>query len=415
MKKSFTLSMITLVLFGCNSSGGNSDNNSSPEPITNNNGVTISKPGSRSITKITDISRFGYKDQSYDPSNLSALPIPAYPGEDKQWVKDSDLSDDFEYTFSATSNRSNFGGDKNNKWYNFYHQEWDGPGATYWQEDHVAVQNGNLEISVSRNSRTDKQNKPGVTAGCISSHQQVQYPVFVEASVSLADISLASAVWLLSPDDTQEIDILEAYAGADNGNDYFSKMIHLSHHSFIREPFQDYQPRDENSWWKSDISGFNSWGEYGWNGGNRQYIQIGVNWVNPYHFEYYINGELVRVVYNNAFATKQYGEWVYSYPKVDSDNNLVIEGYQNVDIYAKSTNDFDFNTLKAASEQSPASVIDPLNYQNGKGFYKPADIIINMELQSWWTNDPTDSDLADTSGKNKTLVDWVRVFKPIEK
>lgn len=366
--------------------------------------------GADSITQLTEISVVGYNKKGLKPENVSQLPVPAYAGENMVWKEETHISDNFDYTFEPTSEQVDFG---DGRWYNFYHNSWDGPGSTYWKHDHVKVENGNLHFLVSRSKDSHKQNRPGVNSGCISSNHTVQYPVFVEASISMADISLASAFWLLSPDDTQEIDVLEAYPGSGNGNTYFSDKIHLSHHSFIRNPFTDYQPRDEGSFWKSKIpEGASSWGEFGWNDGNRRYMQIGVNWLNPWHFEYYVNGELVRVLYNNAVATKEFGTWAYTYPKVSSDNKLVIDGWQKMVTSKKSSGKFDFAALKAASEKSSASIIDPYDYQKGKGFHKELDIIVNMEFQDWWTSNPTDKELADKSGKTNMLIDWIRVYKP---
>ncbi|PMH45313.1 hypothetical protein BCU68_10600 [Vibrio sp. 10N.286.49.B3] len=416
MKRIFLLTTIATTLAGC---GGSSSD--APVSPGDQSGVTPPHADPDSSTLLTDVSTLGYRSVSQDPADVHVLSVPAHAGVNHKWQEQTNMSDDFQYTFNATSERTDFG---EGRWYNFYHSNWDGPGSTYWQHDHFTVNDGHAQFRVSRSDRTDKQNKPGVNAACISSNEQVEFPVFVEASVSMSDISLAAAVWLLSPDDTQEIDILEAYAGKSNGNTYFSKYIHLSHHSFIRQPFTDYQPRDKNSWWQGSTDGHHmngneSWGEYTWNNGDRQFIQIGVNWVNPYHFEYYINGELVRVLYNNAFATKMYSgsapTWYYSYPKLDSNNELENDntGHQGVETHREDTGDFNFDYLKQASELSPASVIDPYNYQKGKGFYKPMDIIINNEFQSWWEHDPTDTELSDTSGKNVMLVDWVRVFKPV--
>lgn len=415
MKKTFALSVLTLCLFGC----GSSSSSGGDSGVQGGVAVPPADPDSR--TELTSYSRLGYAAEGLDPADVVNLPIPANAGEGATWVEQPEFTDHFNYTFDATSNRSDFG--ERNQWYNFYHHEWDGPGATYWREDHVSVADGKLTLVNSRNPEDPKQGRElgGVFAGCIASNGSVQYPVFVEASVSLANLSLASAVWLLTPDDTQEIDILEAYAGADNGNTYFSKFLHLSHHSFIRDPFTDYQPRDFNSWWEDsskvgDTGAFSSWGEHNWNGGDRQYIQVGAYWVNPYHFEYYVDGELVRVLYNKAFATKRNGVWTYSYPTVDENNDIHNDewGYQAVAIHATSDagDEFDFAQLKGASEASNVSVIDPYDYQNGQGFNKAADIIINMELQSWWTNDPTDADLEDPN-KNTMLVDWIRTYKPV--
>ncbi|GAA4820838.1 T9SS type A sorting domain-containing protein [Algivirga pacifica] len=338
------------------------------------------------------------------------IPVPAPAGEQMMWELQEKPSDDFNYTFSATNEKVNFGGDK---WYNFYHNQWNGPGTTYWQYDHVTVDGNDLVLRASRNDNTAKMGVPGVNAGCITSNTKVKYPVFVEARVSVADIALASDVWLLSADDTQEIDMIECYGGANNGNEFFAQFIHLSHHSFIRNPFTDYQPRDRNSWWRKE--GVNSWGEYSWNNGERQYVRIGVNWISPFHFEYYIDGELVRVLYHKAFANKINGQWEYSHPSMTNGQLDFDGGYQAVTIHSNSST-YDFKRLQSASDASSVSVIDPFQYQEGNGFTKELDIIINMESQDWHVEagrTPTDEDLADPA-KNSMKVDWLRVYKPVE-
>ncbi|WP_194768086.1 T9SS type A sorting domain-containing protein [Tamlana sp. I1] len=350
------------------------------------------------------------------------IPVPADAGTDKNWELQTTLSDDFNYTFNPATTKSNFG---NNKWYNFYHNAWDGPGTTYWKYNHVWVDGSDLIITSSRWNQTgedmpitnspNKMNKPndGISAGCITSNNKVLYPVFVEASVSVANIALASDVWLLSPDDTQEIDIIECYGGADSNNGFFAKDIHLSHHSFVRQPFQDYQPRGKNTWYtRSDIT--TSWGDYCWNNGARKYVEIGVNWISPVHFEYYIDGELVRVLYDKASATKKGSTWYYTYPSMtngtlDFDSN----GYQTENPFATSSS-YSFSTLQNASNTSSVSIIDPYNYQNGQGFSKELDIIINVESQNWHVaagRTPNDALLSDPS-KNTMKVDWIRVYKP---
>nr|WP_169605340.1 carbohydrate-binding protein [Microscilla sp. PRE1] len=353
---------------------------------------------------ITWIAFLGAKAQDW-----SGIPVPASAGQGKTWQLQSAASDDFNYTFNETSQLTNFG---SNKWYNFYHNGWDGPGTTYWQYNHVSVSGGNLVLRASRNPSTTKMGVPGVNAGCITSNNRVKYPVFVEASVSVANIALASDVWLLSPDDTQEIDIIECYGGAGSNNAYFAQFIHLSHHSFVRNPFQDYQPRDLNSWWGK--SGVSSWGDYCWNNGNRKYVRVGVNWVGPKHFEYYIDGELVRVLYDKAFATKVNGTWYYTYPTMTNGSLDFSGGYQSVVQYATGSS-YSFSTLQAASNTSSTSVIDPYNYQGGNGFTKELDIIINVESQNWHVEagrTPSDADLNDPA-KNKMKVDWIRVYKPV--
>ncbi|VGO12785.1 Beta-agarase D [Pontiella desulfatans] len=340
-------------------------------------------------------------------ADWDGVAVPADAGPNNTWELQTAPSDDFNYEFKAASSKANFG---NHKWYNFYHNEWDGPGTTYWQFDHVSVDGTDLVIKASRNPSTVKMGVPGVNAGCITSHSKVKYPVFVEASVSVADIALASDVWLLSMDDTQEIDIIECYGGAN----YFQEFIHLSHHSFIRHPFTDYQPKDENSWWAKP--GVTNWGAYCFNRGNRKYIRIGVNWIGPKHFEYYIDGELVRVLYDKAFATKKGTTWHYTYPTMSNGKLDSGGGYQTVVELATGT-EYSFEILKGTSNASSTSVIDPYNYQRGHGFTKELDIIINVESQDWHVaagRTPSDADLKNPD-KNTMKVDWIRVYKPVMK
>ncbi|ANQ52814.1 carbohydrate-binding protein [Flammeovirga sp. MY04] len=366
----------------------------------------------------------------------SSIPVPADAGAGKSWELQENVSDDFNYTFNAANTKSDFG---NGKWYNFYHNTWDGPGTTYWKYQNVEVKEGSLVISTSRwdqnnqanpwNGNAPKMGLPnnGVNSGCVTSHAKVQYPVYVESAISVANIDLASCFWLLSPDDTEEIDIIENYGGVDG----FKHLTHISHHSFIRSPFHDYQPRDWNSWWPdSRVNTSYGWGDWAWNNGDRRYLRLGVYWKTPFHFEYYIDGALVRVMYHNAMATLMNGTWEYTYynqqhPMGTQDaygNNVGGQpvnqgnGYSAVTTYAYSS-EFEFGTLQAASAASNGiNVIDPGEYQSGNGFTKEMDIIINVESQSWlvsYGKTPTDAALADPA-RNAMEVDWVRVYKPVD-
>lgn len=355
----------------------------------------------------------------------NTVPVAPNAGENKSWELQEDLSDDFNYNFAESTSRADFGPD--DKWYNFYHNSWDGPGTTYWKYNHVSVDGNDLILRTSRwdGSNEDlpftglpnKMERPngGISAGCITSNKKVLYPVFVESRVSVSNMAIASDVWLLSPDDTQEIDIIECYGGKNPNNQFFSKFIHLSHHSFIRQPFTDYQPRDLGSWY--DRSGITSWGEeHNPISGDREYTNIGVNWIGPKHFEYYIDGSLERVLYDKAVATKENnGTWTYGYPTKDSSGALVFDGgFQKITGHSTSTT-YNIDNLIAASNASSVSIIDPFEYQGGNGFTKELDIIINVESQDWHVEadrTPSDADLADAT-KNTMKVDWIRVYKPI--
>ena len=66
-----------------------------------------------------------------------------------------------------------------------------------------------------------KPNTDQVYTGIISSKETVIYPLYVEAKVKIDNMVLANSVWLLSPYDTQEIDIVEAYGSDRTGEEWF--------------------------------------------------------------------------------------------------------------------------------------------------------------------------------------------------
>lgn len=298
-------------------------------------------------------------------ADWDAYPVPANAGAGKIWQLQPQ-SDEFNYSFSATASAATFGG----KWTNFYHNTWEGPGPTRWMRENTSVSGGQLQIKATRVAGETKTydvdlnldgvneqfTSPATRAGCITSTTRVKYPVFVEARVKIANAVMASDVWLLSPDDTEEIDILEAYGGKAARNDWFAQRLHLSHHLFIRNPFTDYQPRDASTWYAGD--GVTYWAD--------NWVRIGVNWVSPTRLEYYVNGKLVKVM----------------------DKLNTVDGIDG---------------------------IDPWNITGGKGITKEMDIIINMEDQNWNAaqgRQPTDAEITNTN--NHTFkVDWIRVYKPV--
>ncbi len=369
------------------------------------NSVTITDPDPDPDVVVMDPD-----DQGFD---WEGVDIPAEAGEGKFWKLNQEASDDFNYDFTATPSAATFEG----KWTNFYHNNWEGPGPTKWVRENVSVGDGDLQIKATRvtgetksfevdcdvNGVAETWTLPTTRAGCITSTTRVKYPVFIEARVRVADAVTASDVWLLSPDDTQEIDIIEAYGGTgeDNRNLWLAERIHLSHHTFIRNPFQDYQPRDVESWWRKN--GVNQWGG--------QWVRIGVYWRDPKHLEYYIDGEKVRVLSDNAFASRDVNSnWLYTYPQSVNNGSLptAINGFQAVN---------QVSSLEQAQSNSSTSVIDPLNYlNNGMNLDKEMDIIINVEDQNWNAcNGRTPSKSEIQNEENHTFrVDWIRIYEPKE-
>ena len=203
------------------------------------------------------------------------LSIPASPPPGMEW-KLSPASDDFSYTASPDKKPVEF----ERRWQCAFINPWTGPGRTLWSAGHSYVTNGNLAITATRKPGTDK-----VFAGIITSKDHVRPPVYVEARVKISNQVLASNVWMLSDDSTEEIDVIEAYGGDRPDNKWHAERLHLSHHVFIRKPFQDYQPTDDGSWY---------WNGTTWRDG---FHRVGVFWRDPWHLEYYVDGKLVRTVF----------------------------------------------------------------------------------------------------------------------
>lgn len=278
----------------------------------------------------------------------------------KEWVL-LDVSDEFNDSYAPTTQAV----EMNGKWKNHYRTGgWDGPAPTYWQRDHVWIEDSKMKIVADRpESPIQKDAGDGVLrdatyTGCATSTVRVQYPVYIEAYAKLSNTTMASDFWLLSDDDTQEIDVIEAYGSDRAISDYFNKYrLHLSHHVFDRDTdnsiLDDYQPSDAGSFYKDDYGTI--WRD--------DYHRVGVFWRDPTHLYYYVDGNLVRAV-----------------------NNETTE------------------------------MIDPLGYTDGKNLWKEMDIIINMEDQSWRAMSgysPTDEELSST--ENATFnVEWIRAYQLID-
>ena len=283
-----------------------------------------------------------FKDISNN-KEWDAYSIPADAGSGKTWVLQS-VSDDFNYTALA----NNKGADFINRWTDWYHNSWSGPGLTVWNREYSYVEGGKLKLIAGRLAGTNK-----VSAGAISSKSRIQYPVYIETRAKIMNSVLANGAWLLSADDTQEIDFMEAYGssyseGVAKDQTWYAERMHLSHHVFIRNPFQDYQPTDAGSWYKT--------GSVLW---RNDFHRYGVHWIDPWNLKYYVDGVLVRTV-------------------------------------------------------SGATMIDPNNLTGGTGLNKEMDILFTVEDQDWRSNQgitPTDNELSNLDN-NTFTVDWVRVYKP---
>ena len=304
----------------------------------------------------------------------NGIPVPANAGTGKIW-KIQPQSDDFNYTYEASTNQATIGG----KWTNFYHNTWDGPGPTKWRYENTTVSGGNLHVFATRQANETKTftvdcdgdnvaeswTMAATRAGCITSKTRVKYPVYVEARFKIANAVMASDIWMLSPDDTQEIDILEAYGGKATRNDWLAQRLHLSHHVFIRSPFLDYQPTDASTWYTGATKTY--WTD--------KWIRLGVYWASPTRLEYYLDGQLVKVM----------------------DNLDTVNGKDGID---------PLNYTSTATPRTAAT---------RTGLVKEMDIIINMEDQNWNAckgRTPTDEEITNFDNHNFNI-DWIRIYKPV--
>ncbi|MBU2984354.1 carbohydrate-binding protein [Saccharophagus degradans] len=274
-------------------------------------------------------------------ADWDGIPVPADPGNGNTWELQS-LSDDFNYVAPANGKSTTF----YSRWSEGFINAWLGPGQTEYYAPNSSVEGGNLVIKATR--------KPGTTqiyAGAIHSKESVTYPLYMEARTKITNLTLANAFWLLSSDSTEEIDVLESY-GSDRATEtWFDERLHLSHHVFIRQPFQDYQPKDAGSWYPNPDGG--TWRD--------QFFRIGVYWIDPWTLEYYVNGELVRTV----------------------------SGPEMIDPYGYTN---------GTGLSKPMQVIFDAEHQPWR--------------DEQGTAPPTDAELADSS-RNQFLVDWVRFYKPV--
>jgi agarase len=273
-------------------------------------------------------------------ADWDGLPVPAQALAGHEW-KLLPVSDDFSYEAKPLKKPQEF----HRRWKTRFINSWTGPGDTFWNSGHSYTVKGKLGIEANRSKKSGK-----ISAGIVTSKNQFCYPLFIEARAKISDQVLASCVWMLSEDSTEEIDILEAYGSGRKGQEWFAERLHLSHHVFVRKPFQDYQPTDAGTWYKNG----KIWRQH--------FVRVGVYWRDPWHLEYYVDGELVRTV-------------------------------------------------------SGEEIIDPKGFTHGHGLSKPMSIIINKEDQDWRREQgvtPTDEELANPK-KSIMWVDWVRVYQAVKK
>jgi agarase len=208
-------------------------------------------------------------------ADWSSFIIPAQAGAGKTWQLQS-VSDEFNYIAPTNNKPSAF----TSRWNDSYINSWLGPGDTEFSSEHSYTTGGALGLQATEKAGTNK-----VLSGIVSSKATFTYPLYLEAMVKPTNNTMANAVWMLSADSTREIDAMESYGSDRPGQEWFDQRMHVSHHVFIREPFQDYQPKDGGSWI------YNNGETY-----RNKFRRYGVHWKDAWNVDYYIDGVLVRSV-----------------------------------------------------------------------------------------------------------------------
>lgn len=259
------------------------------------------------------------------------------------WQLQSEFSDSFNYS----GKKDEF----NRRWKSRYVNDWEGPGRTKWKESLSTVKGGKLVLWSAPNS--DKE----VNMGIISSKTPVSYPVFIEASIKPANLELSSNIWMISKDQTQELDILEIYAGS--AEKAMTLKAGSNYHIFLRDPkTQDILNNFDDSTKHTTDKNNGLWRE--------DFHRFGVHWKSPTEIDIYIDG----------VKTKD-GSWSQA----------------------------DMN------DRGKKVKLDKTKYSISKPMY----IVIDLEEHSWrFKAKKIDSPEALANKRNnRMLVDWIRTYKPV--
>ena len=123
------------------------------------------------------------------------------------WEIVTALSDDFNY---ETPYGSNKGTEFNAKWEDGYFNNYPGFGNTIWTPNNSRVTGGNLELkATSLNAAANTNNFSAIHA-----RTSIEYPAYIETRVKIMNSVMANAVWMLSKNSAEEIDIVEAYGSS---------------------------------------------------------------------------------------------------------------------------------------------------------------------------------------------------------
>ncbi|MCF2948208.1 family 16 glycosylhydrolase [Paraglaciecola aquimarina] len=242
-----------------------------------------------SYSGINHTNGLGWQDVSL-PENINST---------AKWELIDEVSDNFNYVGKTA--------EFYDKWHDNHIRGWKGPGATYFSAQHSALENGLLVLSASAVPEP-QQGKPAdyggfkskktIYTGFVTAKRNIEYPIFVEASMKISSLALASNFWMLSDDDKYEIDVTETYGDTD----YNAKQMSTNYHIFKRDPgtndyLEDYGHKAKH-YQTPDKALL-----------NKDFHRFGFYWKSPKHMEFYLDGKLVRVLSTETDLTDPDGHF----------------------------------------------------------------------------------------------------------
>lgn len=239
-----------------------------------------------SISACSNINPADTKSANLSSPDWQAIPLPAQLAEAHQWQPVEFISDDFNY---EQKNKAFY-----QKWYDNHIRGWKGPGATYFSADHSFIENGKLVLtaaSVPANQQGKTidygnfKTKKTIYTGFVTAKQNIEYPIYVEASLKVSSLALANNFWMLSDDDRNEIDVTETYGDSDKTVTHMSTNYHI----FKRDPvtndyLEDYGHKQQFAT-TADKAKL-----------NQDFHRFGFFWKSPKYMEFYLDGKLVRTL-----------------------------------------------------------------------------------------------------------------------
>jgi agarase len=242
---------------------------------------------------------------SYTPINTTnspdwqGVPLPNHISSSSNWTLLDQFSDNFNYSGKSA--------EFYDKWHDNHIRGWKGPGATYFSAEHSKLVDGRLVLSAESVPERaqgevvdygDFNSKKTIYTGFVTAKKTITYPIFVEASMKISSLALASNFWMLSDDDKYEIDVTETYGDTTHNVQQMSTNYHI----FKRDPVTNEYLEDYGHKAKHHKTADKALL-------NQDFHRFGFYWKSPTHMEFYLDGKFVRELSSNTDLTDPDGHF----------------------------------------------------------------------------------------------------------